>query len=78
MIVTGPEGFPVVDSDKELPLEKYGALGVLTVGVTGPPIDMDSKVVVGTELRERCNSSCRGLSVGGRGAGPGFMNCPEV
>lgn len=26
---------------------------------------------VGVRLR-------RGLSVGGRGAGPGFMNCPEV
>ena len=76
MIVTGPDGLPV-DNERELPLEKYGALGVLTAGDAGPARDMDSNVVVGIEVTDRCRWRCAGRSVGGRGAGPGFMNCPE-
>ena len=73
MIVTAPEGFPL-DKDRELPLEKYGALGVLTAGDEGPVIIMESKLVDGMEVAERCSWRWGGLSVGGRGAGPGFMN----
>ncbi len=73
-MVTGPEVFPLPASDTELPLEKKGALGVLTAGELGPFKDMASKLEVGMEELERCNSRRRGRSVGGRGAGPGFMN----
>ena len=76
MIVTGPDAFPTDASERELPLEKNGAFGVLTAGEAGAPKDMDSNVVVGTDVFERWSSRCRGRSVGGRGAGPGFMNWP--
>lgn len=55
MIVTGPEDLPRVFKDKELPLEKYGALGVVVVmaGEAGPVVmDMDSKVLLGMEDME--------------------------
>lgn len=84
MIVTGPEDLPRVFKDKELPLEKYGALGVVVVmaGEAGPVVmDMDSKVLPGMEdieVWERCKSRCRGRSTGGLGAGPGFMNWPAL
>ena len=42
----------MVDKDKELALEKYGALGVEAViaGEAGPAdMDMDSKVLLGME-----------------------------
>lgn len=61
-------------SDRELLLEKNGAEGVLIAGDDGPR-DIESKLVVGTLVAD-CARLRRGRSVGGRGAGPGFMNWP--
>ena len=55
-------------------LEKNGADGVPIAGDDGPS-DIESKLVVGTLVAD-CVRLRRGRSVGGRGAGPGFMNWP--
>ena len=78
MIVTAVDDFAVPARDKELPLEKYGAFGVLAAGEAGFARDMDSKEAAGIELFERWSSMCLGRSVGGRGAGPGFMKWPAL
>ena len=59
----------------ELELEKSGAAGVVIVEGDGELdlSDMDSNVVVGLFVLEGVALSC-GLSFGGRGAGPGFIN----
>lgn len=68
--------------DRVLALEKNCWLGVLTAGdgEAGPRF-MESKLVgiIGPVVTDRINSGGRGRSVdvpfmGGRGAGPGFMN----
>lgn len=61
-------------SERELLFEKYVAEGVLAAGDAGPR-DMESKVAVGMLLADWARLR-RGRSVGGRGAGPGFMNWP--
>lgn len=67
--------------DRVLALEKKGWFGVLMAGEEGPNV-MESNVfvgMVGPLLFDRDSSRLRGRSagirsVGGRGAGPGFMN----
>ena len=61
-------------SESELLLEKNGAEGVEMAGDDGPS-DIESKLVVGMLVVDWARLR-RGRSVGGLGAGPGFMNCP--
>ena len=55
-------------------MEKNGVDGVPSAGDDGPS-DIESKLVEGMLVAD-CVRLRRGRSVGGRGAGPGFMNWP--
>jgi hypothetical protein len=68
---------PPVVKERVLEFGKKVVLEVLTAGEDGPR-DMVSKVCEGmlvcARWRVGWRSMCRGRSVGGRGAGPGFIN----
>ncbi len=61
--------------ERELLLEKNGAEGVLLMAGEDGPRFIESKLLVGMFVLE-CVKLRRGRSVGGLGAGPGFMNWP--